>query len=108
MKFGVFLPNGSYGYVLSEAIEPYLPTFEHQKAIAFEAEKQGLSFALPMIKFKGCGGSTGFWDHCMEPFTLIGALAAVTKTLNFIPTVALLALHPAYTARMMATLSNIS
>mgnify|MGYP006174372731 FL=1 len=108
MKFGVFLPNGSDGYVLSEAIEPYLPTFEHQKAIAFEAEKQGLSFALPMIKFKGFGGSTGFWDHCMEPFTLISALAAVTKTLNFIPTVALLALHPAYTARMMATLSNIS
>ena len=108
MKFGVFLPNGSDGYVLSEAIEPYLPTFEHQKAIVFEAEKQGLSFALPMIKFKGFGGSTGFWDHCMEPFTLISALAAVTKTLQFIPTVALLALHPAYTARMMATLSNIS
>ena len=108
MKFGVFLSNGSDGYVLSEAIEPYLPTFEHQKAIAFEAEKQGLSFALPMIKFKGFGGSTGFWDHGMEPFTLISALAAVTKTLQFIPTVALLALHPAYTARMMATLSNIS
>ena len=108
MKFGVFLPNGSNGYVLSEAIEPYLPTFEHQKAIVIEAEKQGLSFALPMIKFKGFGGSTGFWDQCMEPFTLISALAAITKTLEFIPTAALLALHPAYTARMMATLSNIS
>ena len=108
MKFGVFLPNGSNGYVLSEAIEPYLPTFEHQKTIVIEAEKQGLSFALPMIKFKGFGGSTGFWDQCMEPFTLISALAAVTKTLQFIPTAALLALHPAYTARMMATLSNIS
>ena len=108
MKFGVFLPNGSNGYVLSEAIKPYVPTYEHQRAIVLEAEKQGLSFALPMIKFKGFGGATGYWDHCMEPFTLVGALAAVTKSLHFIPTVALLALHPAYTARMMATLSNIS
>jgi len=108
VKFGVFLPNGSNGWVISEAVKPYAPTYEHQKAIVFEAEKQGLSFALPMIKFKGFGGTTGFWDHCMEPFTLVGALAAVTKTLDFIPTVALLALHPTYTARMMATLSNIS
>ena len=108
MKFGVFLPNGSNGWIISEAIEPFLPTYEHQKAIVSEAEKQGLTFALPMIKFKGFGGSTGFWDHCLEPFTLVGALAAVTKTINFIPTVALLASHPAYIARTMATLSNIS
>ena len=52
MKFGVFLPNGSNGYVLTEALKPYVPSYEHQKAIALEAEKQGLSFALPMIKFK--------------------------------------------------------
>ena len=108
MKFGVFLPNGSNGWIISEAVLPYVPTYEHMKAIVLEAEKQGLTFALPMIKFKGFGGSTGFWDHCMEPFTLVGALAAATKTLNFVPTVALLALHPAYTARMMATLCNMS
>ena len=108
MKFGVFLPNGSNGYVLSEALKPYLPTYKHLKAICIEAEQQGLSFALPMIKFRGFGGATGYWDHCLEPFTLIGALAAETKNLIFVPTVALLALHPVYTARMMATLSNIS
>ena len=108
MKFGVFLPNGSNGYVLSEAIEPYVPTYDHLKSITLEAERQGLSFALPMIKFKGFGGATGFWDHCMEPFTLVSALSTITNKLNFIPTVSLLALHPAYTARMMATLSNIS
>tara|TARA_Y100000588_G_scaffold91078_2_gene98261 strand:+ start:254 stop:1312 length:1059 start_codon:yes stop_codon:yes gene_type:complete len=108
MKFGVFLPNGSNGYVLSEAIKPYIPTYNHLSSISIEAEKQGLSFALPMIKFRGFGGTTGFWDHCLEPFTLVGALSAITNNLNFIPTVSLLALHPAYTARMMATLSNIS
>ena len=59
MKFGVFLPNGSDGWIISEAIEPFLPTYQHLEAIAVESEKQGLSFALPMIKFKGFGGATG-------------------------------------------------
>ena len=68
MKFGVFLPNGSNGYVLSEAIEPYVPTYDHLKSITLEAERQGLSFALPMIKFKGFGGATGFWDHPGSPY----------------------------------------
>ncbi|MBR72355.1 MAG: pyrimidine monooxygenase RutA [Rhodospirillaceae bacterium] len=108
MKYGVFLPNGSNGYVLSEALKPYLPTYEHQRKITIEAEKQGLSFALPMIKFRGFGGATGYWDHCLEPFTLIGALAAETQKLTFVPTVALLALHPVYTARLVSTLANIS
>ena len=52
MKFGVFLPNGSNGWVISEAVLPYVPTYEHMKAIVLEAEKHGLTFALPMIKFK--------------------------------------------------------
>ena len=38
VKFGVFLPNGSNGWVISEAVKPYTPTYEHQKAIVFEAE----------------------------------------------------------------------
>ena len=107
-EYGIFLPNGSNGYVISEGVKPYPPTFEHHKEIVEEAEKNGFSYALPMIKFKGFGGKTGFWDQCLDPFTLTGALAAITTKLRFIPTVGLLALHPAYTARMTATLANIS
>ena len=40
MQYGIFLPNGSNGYVISEGVAPYLPTFEHQKAIVEEAERQ--------------------------------------------------------------------
>ena len=107
-EYGIFLPNGSNGYVISEGVKPYPPTFEHHKQIVEEAEKNHFSYALPMIKFKGFGGKTGFWDECLDPFTLTGALAAITTKLRFIPTVGLLALHPAYTARMTATLANLS
>tara|TARA_Y100000590_G_scaffold227341_1_gene256664 strand:- start:866 stop:1921 length:1056 start_codon:yes stop_codon:yes gene_type:complete len=107
-EFGIFLPNGSNGYVISEGVKPYPPTFEHHRLIVEEAEKQNFSYALPMVKFKGFGGKTGFWDECLEPFTLTSALAAMSSKLKFIPTVGLLALHPAYTARMTATISNLS
>ncbi len=56
MKFGVFLPNGSNGYILSAGNPIYTPTFEHNKAISIEAEKQGLDFVHSMMKFRGFGG----------------------------------------------------
>lgn len=108
MKFGVFLPNGSNGYIVSKAVQPYLPTFEHNKAITVEAEKQGLDFVLSMMKFRGFGGDTGYWDACLESFTLMAGLASVTDQIGLIPSVTLLSQHPAYVARMMATLDDMS
>ena len=108
MKFGVFLPNGSNGYIVSKAVEPYLPTFEHNKAITIEAEKQGLDFVLSMMKFRGFGGETGYWDACLESFTLMAGLAPVTSKIGLIPSVALLSQHPAYVARMVATIDDMS
>lgn len=108
MKFGVFLPNGSNGYIVSKAVEPYLPTYEHNLAITKEAEKQGLDFVLSMMKFRGFGGETGYWDACLETFTLMAGLAAATNKIGLVPSVTLLTQHPAYVARMMATLDDIS
>lgn len=108
MKFGVFLPNGSNGYIVSKAVTPYLPTFAHNKAITLEAERQGLDFVLSMMKFRGFGGETGYWDACLESFTLMAGLAGCTERIGLIPSVALLSQHPAYVARMVATIDDIS
>ncbi|MEM7541775.1 MAG: LLM class flavin-dependent oxidoreductase [Pseudomonadota bacterium] len=108
MHFGVFLPNGSNGYILSAGSPVYEPTFEHNKAISLEAEKQGLDFVLSMMKFRGFGGETGFWDACLDSFTLMAGLAGVTERIDLYPSIALLSQHPAVTARMVATIDNIS
>lgn len=108
MKFGVFLPNGSNGYIPSAGSPVYLPTFEHNRAISVEAEKQGLDFVLSMMKFRGFGGATGYWDACLESFTLMAAIAAATKTIGLFPSISLLSQHPAYVARMVATIDDIS
>ena len=108
MKFGIFLPNGRNGYIISRASPQYSPTFEHNKAIAIEAERQGFQMILSMMKYRGFGGETGFWDECLETFTLMGGLAAVTSKVELYPSVTLLAHHPAVVARMVATIDDIS
>jgi pyrimidine oxygenase len=108
MKFGVFLPNGSNGYIPSAGSPVYLPTFEHNRDISLEAEKQGLDFVLSMMKYRGFGGETGYWDACLESFTLMAALAAVTERVGLYPSISILSQHPAVVARMVATIDDIS
>ena len=108
MKFGVFLPNGSNGYIPSAGSPVYKPTFEHNKAISIEAEKQGLDFVLSMMKYRGFGGETGYWDACLESFTLMAALASVTERIGLFPSISILSQHPAVVARMVATIDDVS
>jgi pyrimidine oxygenase len=108
MKFGIFLPNGSNGYILSSTSPQYSPTFEHNLAITRAAEDAGMDFVLSMMKFRGFGGETGYWNECLDSFTLMAGLAAATSTIELYPSIAVLSTHPALTARMVATIDDIS
>jgi pyrimidine oxygenase len=108
MKFGVFLPNGSNGYIPSAGSPVYEPTYQHNLEISLAAEKHGLDFVLSMMKFRGFGGETGYWDSCLESFTLMAGLAAKTETIGLFPSISILSQHPAVVARMIATIDDIS
>ena len=66
MSVGVFIPIGNNGWLISETSPQYMPSFELNKEIAQKAERYGLDFALSMIKLRGFGGKTEFWDHNLE------------------------------------------
>ena len=108
MEIGVFIPIGNNGWLLSENAPQYQPTFELNKQIVLAAEKYGLDFALSMIKLRGFGGKTEFWDHNLESFTLMAGLAAVTSTIKLFATSATLVMPPAIVARMASTIDSIS
>ncbi len=108
MKFGVFLPNGSNGYIPSAGSPVYAPSYAHNLEISLEAERQGLDFVLSMMKFRGFGGDTGYWDACLESFTLMAALAAATERIGLFPSISILSQHPAVVARMVATIDDVS
>ena len=107
-KFGIFLPNANNGYIVSEAAPQYLPTYELQKSITLEAEKLDYDFALSMVKYRGFGGSTEFWDYYSETFTLMAALAESTEKIMLIATAGILSVHPQFAARMMAMIDDVS
>lgn len=108
MDFGVFIPIGNNGWIISKNSPQYMPSFELNKQITLAAEKHGFEFVLSMVKLRGFGGETEFWDHNLESFTLMAGLAAVTTKIKLYASTAILTLHPAMVARMAVTIDDIS
>src|SRR6201746_2733982 len=108
VKIGVFIPIGNNGWLISENAPQYRPSFALNKQITLTAEKYGLDFVLSMIKLRGFGGKTEFWDHNLESFTLMAGLAAVTSRIKLFATCAVLTMPPPIAARMAVTIDSIS
>ena len=108
MDMGVFIPIANNGWLISKSSPQYMPTFELNKQVVQTAEKYGLEFALSMVKLRGFGGETEFWDHAIESFTLMSALAAVTSKIKLFASTAILTLPPAIVARMASTISDVA
>jgi pyrimidine oxygenase len=108
MKVGVFLPIGNNGWLISTTSPQYMPSFDLNRTVTEKAERFGFDFALSMIKLRGFGGPSAYWDHNLESFTLMAGLAAVTTKIQLFASVAVLTLPPALAARMTSTIDSIA
>jgi pyrimidine oxygenase len=108
MEMGLFIPIGNNGWLISTTSPQYKPTFDLNRQIVQRAEHYGLDFALSMIKLRGFGGKSEFWDYNLESFTLMAGLAAVTSKIKLYASVAVLTLPPAVVARMAVTIDSIA
>ena len=108
MDIGVFIPIGNNGWLISTTSPQYRPSFALNRTVVQKAEQYGMDFALSMIKLRGFGGQSEFWDHNLELFTLMAGLAAVTSRIRLYATVATLTIPPAIAARMTSTIDNIA
>ena len=108
MECGVFLPIGNNGWLISTTSPQYRPSFALNRDVTLMAERYGFDFALSMIKLRGFGGPSEFWDHNLESFTLMAGLAAVTTRIKLFASVAVLTIPPAFLARMAVTIDSIS
>lgn len=70
MDLGIFIPIGHNGWMISATSPLYMLSFALNRAIAAQAEAYGFNFLLSMVKLRGFGGRTEFWDHNLESFTL--------------------------------------
>ena len=108
MDLGIFIPIGNNGWMMSKNAPQYMPSFALNRTTAERAEEAGFDFLLSMVKLRGFGGETQFWDHNLESFNLMAGLAAVTNEIQLFASVALPTLHPAMVARMASTIDDIS
>jgi pyrimidine oxygenase len=69
MDLGVFIPIGNNGWLISTASPQYKPSFDLNREVVQKAERHGFEFALSMIKLRGFGGKSEFWDYNLESFT---------------------------------------
>lgn len=63
VEIGVFIPIGNNGWLMSTTAPQYKPSFQMNKEIVQKAESYGFNFALSMIKLRGFGGKTEYWDY---------------------------------------------
>ncbi|QEE60578.1 LLM class flavin-dependent oxidoreductase [Salinibacterium sp. dk2585] len=108
VSYGVFLPVGNNGWILSESSPQYMPSYELNREIVQRAEKYDFGFALAMLKYRGFGGTTQHWDHTIDPFTLMAALAPVTERIKLYATISPLTYHPVVAAKMAAMVDDVS
>ena len=108
MQLGVFIPIGNNGWLISTTSPQYKPSFELKRTIVEKAERFGFDFALSMIKLRGFGGPSEYWDYNLESFTLMAGLAAVTSRIQLFATIGVLTIPAPVVARMAVTIDSIS
>ena len=107
MRYGVFLPTANNGYVPSLLVPDTEATYADNLAITRQAEAIGLDFALAMVKFRGPGGDSDYWNGALEAMTLSAGLLAATERIRVVGSVGILSIHPAVAARMAVTNDSI-
>ena len=108
VKLGVFIPIGSRGWLISTTSPKTTPSFDLNRTVVQQAEHYGFDFALSMIKMRGFGGPSGYWDENLESFTLMAGIASVTRRIKLFASVAVLTVPPAFAARMAVTIDSIA
>lgn len=107
-EYGIFLPIGSGGWIVSETAPHPEASYEYNRAAAVLAEEHGFDFVMSMGKWRGYGGTTGHWEHTLESMTMMSALAEATERVKVWGTVHTNLFHPALAAKMFTTLQEVS
>ncbi|WP_062070829.1 LLM class flavin-dependent oxidoreductase [Demequina sediminicola] len=107
-EYGVFLPIGNGGWLISDTAPHPQATYEENKNIATLAEDCGMDFAMAMAKWRGFGGTTDHWGRTLESITMMAGIAEATSSINIWATVHANLQNPAIAAKMFTTLEHIA
>jgi pyrimidine oxygenase len=106
--YGIFLPIGNGGWMLSTTAPHPEATYAWNRRAAIHAENIGLDFIMSMAKWRGFGGITDHWGRSLESMTMMSALAEATRRVKIWATMHANVHNPAIAAKMYTTLQDVS
>ncbi|BBG02578.1 MULTISPECIES: LLM class flavin-dependent oxidoreductase [Pseudonocardia] len=109
LKLGVFHMNCTRGATPSTAEGTISPLdWGQQVRIARLAEDAGLDAFIPIARWRGYGGPSGFNDEQYEPIPWAAGLSALTERIAVFATAHVPLIHPVRLAKEVATIDHIS
>jgi FMNH2-dependent dimethyl sulfone monooxygenase len=105
--FGMNLSGGSGGITFADG-QLRAANWDEVSGLAIAAEEAGFEAMVPIGRWKGFGGPSGYWDRSYETFTWAAGIAAMTRRIQLFTTVHVGVMHPVIAAKMGATIDHIS
>ncbi|HXF33405.1 MAG TPA: LLM class flavin-dependent oxidoreductase [Candidatus Acidoferrales bacterium] len=103
LKLGIFGSNLSSGKNATLAPERWQATWDNNQRLAQMADDFGLEFFLPIGRWRGFGGVTGYQETGFETVTWATGLLVATKRITVFCTIHAPLFHPVVAAKMMVT-----
>jgi dimethylsulfone monooxygenase len=107
LKIGLFGANCSSGRAVTKVPERWSGTWPDNLRLVRMADEAGIDFMLPIGRWKGYGGDTGYQEATLETVTWACGLLAATKRITVFGTVHAPLFHPIIAAKQMATADHI-
>jgi FMNH2-dependent dimethyl sulfone monooxygenase len=107
LKIGLFGANCSSGRAVTKVPERWSGTWPDNLRLVRMADEAGIDFMLPIGRWKGYGGDTGYQEATLETVTWACGLLAATKRITVFGTVHAPLFHPIIAAKQMVTADHI-
>ncbi|TQC48634.1 LLM class flavin-dependent oxidoreductase [Rhodococcus sp. WS4] len=108
VRLGLFLANMRNAHYITSAEGSTEPIYDNVREIAIAGDEMGLSFLLPVARWRGLkGDQADFCPYGLETITLTSALLAVTTRTTILTTIHTEVFGPAVVAKMGATMDHI-
>jgi alkanesulfonate monooxygenase SsuD/methylene tetrahydromethanopterin reductase-like flavin-dependent oxidoreductase (luciferase family) len=107
LKIGLFGSNCSSGRAVTKVPERWSGTWPDNLRLAKMADEAGIDFLLPIGRWKGYGGDTGYQEATLETVTWACGLLAATRRITVFGTVHAPLFHPIIAAKQCVTADHV-
>lgn len=108
LKLGIFGSNLGGGCSATLAERTPEATWAATREVAILADRAGIEALVPVARWKGFGGATGFNSASFETYTWAAGLAAQTERIAVFSTSHVPTMHPIVAAKQATTIDHIS